>query len=282
MSTPSIIADDKTVDTYFSRIGYGGSARPNLDTLRALHRLHPAAIPFDNLDPLLAKPVSLADVDIDRKLIAERRGGYCFEHNLLMLRILRTLGYRAEGLGARVLWNQAEDALTPRTHMLIRIDLEGGTWIADVGFGGLTQTAPLLLEPGIEQETPHERFRFLHREGEYRSQAYIDGEWRTLYRFDLSAHHAVDYEVSNYFVSTHPASHFTRTLIAARALPDMRVTLRNDRLSIHRPSQPTEARLLDSLPALLDALRGDLDLTIPDVDAFADAVLRHRLLGGNG
>src|SRR5690606_14922037 len=98
------------LDGYFRRIGYGGPRTPTLETLRALQRLHPAAIPFENLSPFAGAPVSLELDAIQQKLVHDGRGGYCFEQNSLFLEVLRALGFRASGLAARVLWNRAEDA----------------------------------------------------------------------------------------------------------------------------------------------------------------------------
>ncbi len=91
---------------------------------------------------------------------------------------LKALGFSVTGLAARVLWGQPEDAITPRSHMLLRIELDGKTYLADVGFGGLTQTGPLLLVPGLEQETPHEPFRILETGDHFRMQASTGDEWR--------------------------------------------------------------------------------------------------------
>ena len=144
---------------YLDRVGYRGPVAPTLEVLRALHRLHPAAIAFENLDPFLGRPVELDIESLQRKIVEGGRGGYCFEQNLLFMEALGAIGFPVSGLGARVLWRQPDDAITPRGHMLLRIELDGRIWVADVGFGGLTQTAPLLLEPGLEQQTPHETFR---------------------------------------------------------------------------------------------------------------------------
>src|SRR5579862_7365644 len=103
-------AHDTAIDltAYFTRIGFGGPARPapTLDTLRALHLLHPQAIPFENLDVLLGRPVTLDLASIQRKLVAEGRGGYCYEHNLLLRSVLQTLGFRVRSFGGRVLWGR--------------------------------------------------------------------------------------------------------------------------------------------------------------------------------
>ena len=111
---------------YFERVGFAGTAAPNLDTLRALHRLHTRAIPFENLSPFLGEPVRLDVASLEDKMVARRRGGWCFEQNLLFAEALRRIGFTVSGLGARVLWGSAEDAITARSHMLLKIELEGG------------------------------------------------------------------------------------------------------------------------------------------------------------
>ena len=126
--------------------------------------------------------------------------------------------------------------------MLLRIELDGRTWLADVGFGGLTLTAPLLLQPDLEQQTPHEIFRLVEAEGYFCVEANVAGTWQKLYRFDLAEQFAVDYAVSNYFLSTNPASQFRTRLIAARPLPGRRLALINDRFSVHHLDGRTERR----------------------------------------
>ena len=63
------------LDAYFARIGYDGPRTPSLDVLRALHALHPAAIPFEAIDCLLDRGVDISPAAVDAKLIHRRRGG---------------------------------------------------------------------------------------------------------------------------------------------------------------------------------------------------------------
>src|SRR5258705_9177944 len=149
------------LDAYLGRIGYSGTRAPTLETLRALHLRHALAIAFENLDPFLRRPVALDLPSLERKLVQGGRGGYCFEHNLLFKAALDALGFHAAGLAARVVWNLADGATLPRTHMLLRVTIDGEDHIADVGFGGQTPTWPLRLTTGGEQMTPHEPFRLL-------------------------------------------------------------------------------------------------------------------------
>jgi len=149
------------IERYFARIGYVGPRAATLDVLRELHRLHPRAIPFENLDPLTGRHVSLELDDIVAKLVDAQRGGYCFEHNTLFAHALMALGFRVTPLAARVLYGRPAGAISARTHMLLRVDVGGGAWLADVGFGGLTPPSPLAMMLDLEQATTHEPMRFI-------------------------------------------------------------------------------------------------------------------------
>ncbi|RUU43329.1 arylamine N-acetyltransferase [Mesorhizobium sp. M6A.T.Ca.TU.002.02.2.1] len=266
------------IDAYFARIGYTGLRDASLKTLKSLHLLHPQAIPFENLDPFLGHPVRLDLASLQEKIVARGRGGYCFEHNLIFMHVLKALGFAVSGLAARVLWGQPDEAITARSHMLLRVELDGRTYIADVGFGGLTLTAPLLLRPGLEQKTPHETFRMVETGDHFRLQANVGGDWRTVYRFDMQQNYEVDYSVSNHFLSTHPTSHFLSSVIAARALPGRRYALRDNRLSTHHLGGRTEQMEIATAAELADVLEGPLEIVIPDRAAFEAMALQKKIL----
>lgn len=192
------------LDAYFRRIGYGGPRAPTLDTLRAIHALHPASIAFENLNPLLGWEVKLDAASLQEKMVRQGRGGWCFEQNLLLRDVLVALGFRVTGLAGRVMWNQPPGEVRPRSHMLLRVGLDEGTYVADVGFGGVTLTAPLRLDTEEEQPTPHEPFRLARMDGDYVMQVKILGEWLSLYRFDLQPQHRADYEVTSFYLCHHP------------------------------------------------------------------------------
>jgi N-hydroxyarylamine O-acetyltransferase len=142
------------LDAYLDRIGLAG--RP---TLAEMHRAHATSIPFENLDPRRGVPVSLALEDLQQKLVAERRGGYCFEQNLLFKGALEAVGARVEPLLARVRVGAEPGVTRPRSHLLLRVELDGGCWHADVGFGMGTPLEPLPFGPGSEHEQSGWRFR---------------------------------------------------------------------------------------------------------------------------
>jgi N-hydroxyarylamine O-acetyltransferase len=252
------------LDAYLERIGYSGPRSATLDTLEAVHALHPAAIPFENLNPLLGWPVAL-DVDaLQAKLVAGGRGGWCFEHNTLFRHALEGLGFSVISLAARVLWNAApESPIGPRSHMLLRVDLNGLPYIADVGFGGNVLTAPLRLEPQVVQTTPHELHRLVPLEDGFVLEALLSEQWMALYRFTLEPQFPADYEVSNWYLCHHPSSFFRQMLIGARVRPEGRCALRNNELAIHRKSG-TEKRTLEGATALRSCLEVDFGLRLPE------------------
>ncbi len=262
------------LDAYFRRIGYAGEHAPTLDTLRAIHARHAEAIAFENLHPFLGHTPRLDPASLQEKMVHGGRGGYCFEQNLLFSHVLQALGFQVRRLAARVRWTVPEDRITPRSHMLMRVDLGGQPYIADVGFGGMTLTAPLRLELDVEQPTPHEPFRLVKSEEDFLVQAKIGGAWKSVYRFDLQEQFLPDYEVSNWYLSNHPDSHFVTGLIAARPAPGRRYALRNNEFAIHYLNRGTERRKLTTVAELRATLEGAFGLYLPDVPELHSALER--------
>lgn len=240
-------ADHSRIDLpqYLARIGYDAPVAPTLDVLAALQAAHVAAIPFEALDVLTGVGVDLDPAAIDAKLIGARRGGYCFEQNSLFLRVLRAIGFEAEGRLARVRWMLPDDApATPRTHQVTQVTLGGEAWLVDVGFGSAVPAAPLALGREGPQPTAHERCRIVPRRGGWRVEAEIAGDWATLYDVEDGEPPAIDYTVGNWYTATHPASHFRHQLIAARTTPEARYALRDNRLTIRARNGDAEQRYL--------------------------------------
>lgn len=258
-------ADAIDLDAYTERIGYSGGREPSLETLQALHALHPAAIPFENLSPLLGLGVDLDAVALQDKLVTRKRGGYCFEHNLLFLHVLKTLGFQVKGLAARVLWNLPEQVVLPRTHMLLVVDIDNVNYIADVGFGGLTMTAPLRLNPAMEQTSPHELFRLTYADRGYTLQVKLNESWNAMYTFDLQQQHQADYELMNWYVSSHPRSRFVNELIAARPDKTHRHALLNHEYTAHYLDGKTEKRTLGNVTDMREILETAFHIPLDDL-----------------
>ncbi len=247
---------------YFARIGYHGSPQADLATLHALHYLHPLAIPFENLDSWCGRTPTLDETAVFAKLVDGGRGGYCFEHNQLFLRALLTLGLGAQTLAARVIVPAQQ---TPRTHKVLLVQTNEGACLTDVGFGGMTMTAPLQLSMQGEQATPHEPWQIEKIANEYLVSAKVKAEWSAKFRFSLEPQTARDYDMANWFVATHPASIFTNDLIAARVTAEGRYALLNTRLMFHRNHHSSEQRDLTSPAELKQVLTQVLGINLTSI-----------------
>ena len=235
------------LDAYFARIGYAGPRDASVATLRALHALHPAAIPFEAIDCLLDRGVDISPAAVDAKLIHGGRGGYCFEHNSLFARVLTELGFGVEGLAARVRWNAPPDApAQPRTHHVLKVAAEGQDWFVDVGFGGCVLTAPLRFAPDVIQVTDHDNYRLLAVPGGLSLEVRREAGWVPAYDVALSPCVPRDYEMANWFTSTHPTSHFRHNLLCALTTPQARYGLLFNRLTTRPLNGPATKEILDA------------------------------------
>jgi N-hydroxyarylamine O-acetyltransferase len=251
------------LERYFARIAYSGPRAPQLETLRALHALHPAAIAFENLDPLLGRRVHLDIASVQGKLIHNSRGGYCFEQNGLFAAVLKKLGFTCTTLAARVLYGRANGS-TRRSHMLLKVDTPEGIYLADVGFGGQTPSAPLRLDSLADQRTPHGLFR-ITRDGDlFETAARMEGEWRALYRFSLEEQSPEDHEMANWYVSTHPDSDFRTRLYVARHPPGRRLTLLGSQFTIRHVDGDTITRTLSNSDEIARVLEQDFLIRLPE------------------
>lgn len=254
---------------YLARVGYTGPREPTLDTLRGLVLAHACSIPFENLDVLLGRGVSLADEDVERKLVRDRRGGYCFEQNSLLLRALTALGFRAAPLSARVRIKAPREFVPPRTHLFAQVEVGGRRWLADVGVGGLTPTAPIRLDLiDTEQPTTHEPRRIIREERapspRYFHQARLGDVWADVYEFTLEEMPAIDREVGNWWTSTSPQSKFRQNLMAALARPDgTRVSVLNREFTHRRGAEVLERFDLAGADELLAVLAERFGICLP-------------------
>jgi N-hydroxyarylamine O-acetyltransferase len=206
---------------YLERIGACGRPSP-----AELHRAHVTSIPFENLDPRRGIPVSLAPEDLERKLVHDRRGGYCFEQNLLLKAAFEALGAEVDLMLARVRMGRPAGSPRPRTHLVLRVRVEGAEWHADAGFGNGTLLEPIPFGRGGVHEQAGWRFRVVEDGAELVLQSATDGDWVDLYGFVPEPVPLIDVETSNWFTSTHPRSPFvTGLIVSIQRLDGTRISL---------------------------------------------------------
>jgi N-hydroxyarylamine O-acetyltransferase len=270
------------LDAYLHRIRYHGPRAPTRALLDAICAAHPAALPFENIDPLLGRAPQLAPPALQAKLVAQRRGGYCYEQNGLLRLALQALGMRVTGLVARVLWMAPADA-PPRapSHMLLKVELPDGnanadtdtaapgagavreSFLVDAGFGGHLLGAPLRFVPGLVQHTPGGTERLVQQGDSFTLEAELPDGWTPAYRFTLQAHAPVDYEPLNWFTATHPASFFRHNLRLERLTPNLRAGMLNDTLTLRPRGGTVQVRRIESVGEFAQVLDEVFGVTPP-------------------
>jgi len=257
--------EDIDLARYFERIGYDGPCEPTADVLHALTRAHVQAIPFENIDVLLRRRISLQPRALFRKMVESDRGGYCFEQNGLFLEILARLGFEVTPRRAGVRLGQPDrDLPVAHTHMVLAVHIDDQRWLADVGVGAASLTCALRLEADVEQQTPHETRRLTYAHERWFHQIRRDGQWVDVYEFGGEAMPLPDRIVGNWYTSTHPDSTFFRGLTVARALPEgRRLTLDGAELKLRHPDGSADRRVMADRKELIACLRNEFGIRVP-------------------
>ena len=212
------------IAAYSRRVGQSSVSVSGLATLTRLHQAHASTIPFENLEIQMGRPVRLDLDSLQTKIIHNQRGGYCFEQNTLFLAVLERLGFNVIPHLARV--RQGASGLRPRTHMVLVTRISGVDYLCDVGFGGDGPLQPVPMS-SAESLQSHDGFRVVAEESIDVLQLKRGDEWTDLYALDREEAYPVDFELGNWFASTHPQSPFVRHVIVQQRTAETRYMLRD-------------------------------------------------------
>lgn len=206
------------LSAYFARTGWQQPVQVNIDTLRGcIYTITAPSLSKISMSFCRVKSIWMTGVWWINW--SPRVGGYCFEQNGLFERVLREVGFTVRSvLGRVVLANPSQ--MPPRTHRLLLVELNGERWIADVGFGGQTLTAPIRLIANEEQDTPHGSYRLLSEGNDWVLQFRHHEHWQSMYHFDTATQYFNDYVMGNFWSAHWPQSHFRHHLLMCRHLPD--------------------------------------------------------------
>ena len=261
------MASDFDLDAWLARIHHTGATPATVQTLQDLHLAQVLNIPFENLDIQMGKSISLAPGDLATKLVADRRGGYCFEANGLFALALQRLEFDFEYLRARVWPNGvASGPVPPEDHQILKVYLGEEEWLVDVGFSGRGPLLPIPMVLGRTATQFYECYRLEldPNHGLVLQWRAPDGSWQGLYTFHEPSYHPIDYAHANYFLSTSPDSFFVKFLTCSRTTTNLRHTIAED---VHRTRDASGALEEQPIPnrrALLATLRDPFGIDLPD------------------
>ena len=258
---------------YLARIGHRGDVRPDLDTLRSLHRAHVTAIPFEALDAQLGRVPSLDPNAIFAKLVEQPRGGWCFETNGLFGQALEAIGFSVTRLSCGVMRQDGGDERMG-THLALLVDC-GGLWLCDVGFGG-SLFEPLPLEPGEREQAPYKLSLQQVDDGYWRYTQHLDAP----FSYDFRAEPADEalFAEKCLWLARHPESNFTLNFIAQRRFPTRHLILRGRVLTEHGPEGTTSRTVTDSRE-FVETLAGRFGIDDPRaMEIWPQVLARHTEL----
>ena len=263
------------LDAYLDRVGLrGADLPPTLDTLRTVHRAHLAHIPFENLQLVLDRPILLDVPALTDKMVHHRRGGYCYEQNLLLAAVLDRLGFAFTALAARVVFG-AEGHPRPTTHAVLLVELDGERWMADVGFGGGGLLEPFPFVDGHQEAQGAWGLRLDRVEevgpDEWLLRSFDGRTWNDLYMFTTAAMQPQDYAIFSHFLTSHPRSPFRDRLMAQSMAPDEQHRLMDTTLTTTRPDGTAQEREIgiEDVPGVLDEVFG-IGLTEQERDTVVE------------
>jgi N-hydroxyarylamine O-acetyltransferase len=264
------------VDAYLRRLGAEHPAWPTVDALRELHLRHLRTVPFENLSIHLGEEIVLEEKRLLDKVVGARRGGFCYELNGSFGALLAALGYDVALLAGRVYGDEGRLGI-PYDHLALRVrTVDGGDWLADVGFGAHSHL-PLAFEDRGEQKDPGGTFRIVEagpdaagvRGGHGTVEAadldvFRDG--RAQYRLEVRPRALGDFVAGAWWHSTSPVSHFTRSLVCSRVTKDGgRITLSGRRLTVTAADGTREERKLEADEEILAVYRERFGIELDQV-----------------
>lgn len=247
------------LQAYFDRIGYAGRPRPDLETLRALHRAHLLAIPYENLDVQLGRPLTTDPEAAFDKLVRRRRGGWCYEMNGLLGAALEEIGFKVARLAGGVMRVVRGDEMVGN-HLVLRVDLDE-PWIADVGFGDGGRDPFPLAEAAFASDGFPLRLERLD-EAWWRFHNHEHGGAPS---FDFTAAPADEGVLAArcQWLQSDPDSMFVQNAVVQRHTPDSILQLRGRVLRRARPGG-VETHLIESADEYVGVLDRELALDLPE------------------
>jgi N-hydroxyarylamine O-acetyltransferase len=226
-----MISNILDLDSYLKRINYSGSTDVSEETLRNIHIAHTLNVPFENLDVFYRRPILLDETSLYKKIVKEKRGGYCFEMNGIFSLVLQKLGFKVTNLLARVTVDGTR--YTTKTHQVILVETGSARWLADVGFGNDGIIAPLILQENKEQKQFAHTYRLMnHSAFGYVLQKKEGDRFNPLYAFALEECSPEDFLMSNHFTSTFPQSFFLTMRMCTMPTKDGRITLTDSHFKV--------------------------------------------------
>jgi N-hydroxyarylamine O-acetyltransferase len=253
--------EDQEKINYLSRLNIS-DCKPNLEGLTQLQEHHLENIPFENLDIVVGRTITLDYPHLFDKIVLQKRGGYCFELNTLYAELLKAIGFSPKPVLGRV-WLSNPNKTPPRNHLAYLVELNGRTYITDVGFAGLTSRIPLdINDPNPVNDNDGLMRVTKIADHEFMIQRHNEKEWTNLYSFENLEISEEDIDISNYYMSTHPNSHLIHHKCVGRNTKEGRIGLFNNKLSVRKGIRAAGKKRVSFGDDWIEAIKSEFSLNL--------------------
>ena len=259
------MAQPLDLDAYLARINYAGPRAPTYDTLVGILRAHIVSIPFESFDVLLGRPIRLDTEGLQSKMVAGRRGGYCFEHGSLMHAALAAIGFAPVRHASRVLLFEPRHE-SVRQHMFLTCTIGADSYVVDPGFGPFACPLPIPVD-GTPVPTGAPTHRLAREGNDWVLYVTQDGKQIQGWTSTMEEEYPVDFEMMNYYISTHPASFFTHNILASAVTAEGRVNIMNQGVHFVRDGSAEPAQLADR-KALRSLVTRHFGFDLPELETM--------------
>ena len=262
---------------YLSRIKLD-DCNSNLEGLTKLQEHHMENIPFENLDIVVGRTIALNYTHLFDKLITKKRGGYCFELNVLYAELLKSLGFSSMPVLGRV-WLSNPKRMPPRNHLAQIVELEGRTYITDVGVGGLISNIPLDInipspvndKDGMVRVVPLSDHQFM-------IQRHNEKVWTNLYSFEYLEISEEDIDIANYYMSTNPKSHFFHHKFVGISTKEGRIGLFNNKISIRKGIKIVSKKRVDFGKDWIETIKSEFSIHLNFTENELNILFENNLM----
>lgn len=268
------------LSAYLDRVGFGGAARPDLATLTAVMRAHVLAVPFENVDVQLGRPLDTSVARAFDKIVTRRRGGWCYEMNGVLGWALGEIGFDVTRIAAGVMREQMGDAQMGN-HLALIVVLDGRRYLVDGGFGSALW-APLPLELGERWDEPFAVSLRAEADGYWRFVETLQGGPFSFDFRDALADEALLAAKCDWQQS-HESSPFVQNLVAQKRESDrVHVTMRG-RVFTRNDAERADKRVIETRDEWLALMRDVFGIDEAEMAGLWPAICqRHEALFPNG
>ncbi|MGN0838097.1 MAG: arylamine N-acetyltransferase [Pyramidobacter sp.] len=258
------IFTDRQIIQYLDRIGWRDRTELTLPCLTELQRLHLLSVPYENLDLLNGVPLSLTPDDLFRKIIMNRRGGFCFELQGMFCFLLKSMGFSVTQYAGRFM--DEPGTVQMRRHRILVIDLNGRRYYCDVGVRSESSRRPLELVEGLVQSDGISAYCFRKDPfyGWVLRQKETGKPWKDILGFTEEPQIDDDYVMPAFYCEKHPCSTFNKFMKISLFTPDSDLTVVGNTFKVYRGARVAERRELRTDAEAAELLKNVFGIAVPE------------------